>query len=193
MLHDITVNFDGGQRIGLLGANGSGKTTLLMLLSGALQPTSGHVRLNGAAPSAEKCMIAVVSADFDGFDYLTLEQNVEFCLEFAGVARRQSVVRDVMERYGLTPHLRTRASEASRGMRRKVQLVIARLTQPSLLLADEPLDGLDEESQVHWLEDIAQIARGGAITVTALHDAALLRAQSDRVFEIAAGGLREQR
>ncbi|MEP6620198.1 MAG: ABC transporter ATP-binding protein [bacterium] len=189
VLHHINATFRGGERIGLVGTNGSGKTTLLMLLSGIRQPTSGRIRLDDAAPSAEHNRIAVISADFDGFDYLTLEQNVEFCLEFAGAAHRQSVIRDEMERYGLTPHRRTRASEASRGMRRKTQLVIALLMQPRLLLADEPLDGLDEESQARWLEDLERIARAGAITITALHDTALVRAHSERVVQIDAGML----
>jgi ABC-2 type transport system ATP-binding protein len=116
------------------------------------------------------------------FDYLTVESNIRFFLAFYGVALDGERLESLLSKYGLAAHRGKIAAEASRGMRRKTQMVAALLMRPALLLADEPFDGLDEPAREQWERDVATMASEGGIVVSAVHDLAYLRARSDRVI-----------
>ncbi len=184
VITDMDYCASAGTRVGIYGANGSGKTTFLNLLSGYLTPSRGRVLLGSDAIATRRRDIAVVSADFDMFPYLSLWDNVAFFLAFYGAEVEDGEVGSLFDRYDLWNHAGRIASEASRGMLRKVQIIAALLLRPSLLLADEPVDGLDEPAQQHWFEDVKALSSDGAIVVTALHDLTTLRLQSDDVLEL---------
>jgi ABC-2 type transport system ATP-binding protein len=187
-VEDLSFRYSSGQRVidhmtwtaapgtivGLQGPNGSGKSTLLDLLCGVLRPTGGTLRLGQTAVEARASDIARIDADFDMFEYLTIEQNIDFFLTFYRRTCTAAEKSTLLARYGLADDRGRIATYASRGMRRKTQIVCALLMAPSLLVADEPLDGLDEAAQACWFEDTAAMCSRGSIVVYALHDAVRL-------------------
>ena len=119
------------------------------------------------------------------FEYLSLKQNVEFFLTFYGRTYDSRAATKAFERYGIADAADTVAIQASRGMRRKAQLIAALQMRPRLLLADEALDGLDEPARESWWQDLRVLAKEGATIVHTHHEAAVLEQHSDRVLELA--------
>lgn len=182
IIADMDYSVPGGTRVGVYGPNGSGKTTFLNLLSGYLAPSRGRVLLGNSDISSRRREVAVVSADFDMFTYLSLWDNVTFFLAFYGAECQRADVESYFERYELREQATCIAADASRGMLRKTQIIAALLLRPKLLIADEPLDGLDENAQRRWFEDVRVLGKTGAIIVTALHDLTRLRLESDALL-----------
>lgn len=187
VLSGITLSLPQNTRAAIVGPNGSGKSTLLNALSGRLPYRLGQIRLLGRPITELQSSIAWIGAEFDLFQYLTAEENARFVHAFLRRPWYQEEYRRMEQRYALEGFAGTRAGSLSRGTKRKIQLVTALLLRPTLLLADEPLDGLDEPSRALWEEDTAILAASGCIILSAVHDASYVLRTSDVVLTIAHG------
>jgi ABC-type multidrug transport system ATPase subunit len=167
---NVTFAASSGDVVGIAAKNGSGKTTLLRVVGGLYEPASGRVTLEDEPVAAVANRVAFVEAEFDMFSYLTVEGNIRFFLDFYEVDYGESDLERLLDRYRLAPERGTSAQAASRGMRKKMQIVTALLQRPRLLLADEPFDGLDIEAQEAFIEDLAAFRGDGGITLIVLHD-----------------------
>lgn len=170
VLNEITFTAAEGDLVGVTGPNGTGKTTLLNLIASLYAPTAGTITFLGGPLDAIRRQIALISADFDMFPYLSLEENILFFLAFYRAEYDADDLEYYFERYALADVRHKNAGAASRGMRRKTQIVAALLQSPLLLLADEPLDGLDEAAKEAFREDAQEYGRRGGIGFFALHD-----------------------
>jgi ABC-2 type transport system ATP-binding protein len=168
-VHDVSFTAEPGDIVGVRGENGAGKSTLLNLVGGLYRPDEGTVIFDGLPIENQRRRVAWVAAEFDMFPYLSIEENVRFFLEFYGASYGDQDLEHLLQRYRLFDDRSKPAQSASRGMRRKTQIVTAFLQAPALLLADEPLDGLDEDAQAVFLADLKDFARGGGIVMIALH------------------------
>lgn len=173
-----------GESVAITGGNGCGKTTLLRLAAGILTPQRGSIRLDGEPVHSARQRIAWIGADFDMFEYLTLEQNVRFFVQFYGEQLDPVVMDAMFQRYDLAAAHHRVAGAASRGMRRKTQLIAALLQRPRLILADEAMDGLDVAARSAWIEDLRQLTTSGGITLWSSHDEELIRSSADRVVRL---------
>ncbi len=189
VLSNITFSLAQHTRAALVGPNGSGKSTLLSALGGRLPYRQGHVRLLDRPINELQSSIAWIGADFDLFQYLTVEENARFVHAFSGRPWHRDEYRRLERRYALEGFSGQRAGSLSRGTKRKVQLLTALLLRPALLLADEPLDGLDEPSRALWEEDTATLAANGCVILSAVHDASYVVRTSDVVLTIAHGAV----
>jgi ABC-2 type transport system ATP-binding protein len=190
---DLTVRK--GEFYALLGPNGAGKTTTLRMVTGLLKPDAGAIFVEGidalADPVAAKRVMAWVSDEPMIYDKLTPLEYLEF------VARLWSVEAPVAEQRAqalldwldLAPHAHERCESLSKGMRQKVTLAGALVHEPSLIILDEPLTGLDAGSarQVkHVLRE--RVAAGGTVIMTT-HILEVAERMADRIGVIAAGKL----
>ena len=190
---DLTVRK--GEFYALLGPNGAGKTTTLRMVTGLLKPDAGSICVEGidalADPVAAKRVMAWVSDEPMIYDKLTPLEYLEF------VARLWSVDASVAEERAqalidwleLAPHAHERCESLSKGMRQKVTLAGALVHDPTLIILDEPLTGLDAGSarQVkHVLRE--RVAAGGTVIMTT-HILEVAERMADRVGIIAAGRL----
>src|SRR5579883_1368895 len=154
VLHGISFDITGGQVTGLLGPNGAGKSTTIKILTGILRPMQGTVEVAGYALPQEgvevKKRIGYVPEAADLYESLSALEFLELCGRLHEVEESllQSRINVFLENFGLSGQKRSRLGSYSKGMRQKVLISAAMLHDPSILILDEPLTGLDVESMM---------------------------------------------
>lgn len=148
-VRSITTSVAPGTLLGLIGPSGSGKTTIVRLLTGALGPSQGTVRVLGENPASfrreTRERIGYMPQLFVLYPDLTAEENVSFVGSLFGMLwrRRRRRVRETLELVGLWGVRRRRASQLSGGMKRRLELACALVHEPWVLFLDEPTAGID--------------------------------------------------
>ena len=167
-----------GQILGLLGPNGAGKTTTLRALCGIIAPTRGRVSIAGhdvvAEPVAAKRNLAFVPEDPRLFDALTVWEHLEFIAATYRAAAWEPTADRLLAQFELTEKRDAPAGELSRGMRQKVAICCAYLYDPSAILFDEPLTGLDPRGIRTMKDSVRHRAAAGAAVVVSSHLLALV-------------------
>jgi ABC-2 type transport system ATP-binding protein len=190
---DLTVQQ--GEFYTLLGPNGAGKTTTLRMVAGLLRPDAGTIRINGidalADPVAAKRCVAWISDEPMIYDKLTPLEYLEFVAGLWDIAARDAQARahELIEWLGLSPQANARCEGLSKGMRQKVALAGALVHDPSLIILDEPLTGLDAGSARQVKSVLRErVAHGGTVIMTT-HILEVAERMADRIGVIAAGRL----
>ena len=148
-IHDLDLVVPRGSILGLVGPSGAGKTTTIRLLTGALEPSSGEVRVLGQDPRrfrrAVRERIGYMPQLFTLYPELTAEENVDFVASLFGLLwrRRRRRVAEVLRLVELYDARRRRAARLSGGMQRRLELACALVHEPELLFLDEPTAGID--------------------------------------------------
>jgi ABC-2 type transport system ATP-binding protein len=142
-LVDVSFTIRGGEVLGLIGPNGAGKTTLFECLAGVLPYDAGTVRFDGAQlpPRARASRIFYVPDGIAPWPSETVRWALDFAIGFFG--GRADRKAEVIERLDLAPFLSSRIGTLSKGQRKRAVLAVGMLTPHSVLLIDEPFDGLD--------------------------------------------------
>ena len=152
VLRSVDITVERGQFVALLGPNGSGKSTLLRLLAGLTQPTSGTLTVGGwhmpDESEAIRAHVGWVSHESLLYDHLTAQENLDFYATMYHVppASRHERVTMLLADVGLTRYSRQTVNTFSRGMKQRLSIARALVSQPDLLLLDEPYTGLDPDA-----------------------------------------------
>ena len=160
-LRDLTLEFPRGQLTSLLGPSGCGKTTLLKIIAGLLQPTAGHVEVNGRTVTGPGPDRAFVFQDFALLPWASVIRNVAFGLEMRGVAKseREGIAEKYINEVGLTGFEHSYPHELSGGMRQRVGLARALSVDADVLLMDEPFSAVDEQTRRKFQEDLLALVQ----------------------------------
>ncbi|MDB9856372.1 ABC transporter ATP-binding protein [Planktomarina temperata] len=160
-LRDMSLEFPRGQLTSLLGPSGCGKTTLLKIIAGLLEPTSGHVEVNGINVSGPGPDRAFVFQDFALLPWATVLKNVAFGLQMRGVAasEREAIAERYIKSVGLAGFENSYPHELSGGMRQRVGLARALSVDADVLLMDEPFSAVDEQTRRKFQEDLLGLVR----------------------------------
>lgn len=189
-LWDVELASRSGALIALHGANGSGKSTLLRILAGLVAPTRGRVLLTTDDPTVRP-RVAYLGHATHLFEELTAIENVVLA---ARLARRDTEVAAMfLDRLGLSGHAGRRVAALSAGTRRRVGLARLLATDPDIVLADEPLAGLDADAGDLVARVLRQAANDGRIVVVATHDQARSEVLASRVLWLERGRLADDR
>ena len=174
-LKDVTFSVPAGQICGLLGPNGAGKTTLFRLLMGILKATHGQLLIDGLDAFedrvAVKRLIGFLPDEPVFYSYLSGWEILELSAAMHGldVAATMRRLTPLIAKLRLLQDINLYAEDYSRGMKKKLGLLLAMLHQPRLLVLDEPTNGLDVES-IHLFYDlISEIARQGTTVLFSTH------------------------
>jgi len=152
ILQDISLKVMPGEAVAIVGASGSGKSTLLGLLAGLDTPSAGTVRLDGTdlfgldedgRAALRGKLLGFVFQSFQLLPALNAQENVMLPLELSGEPRAADLAQKMLARVGLAERLRHYPKTLSGGEQQRVALARAFVTQPKLLLADEPTGNLD--------------------------------------------------
>ncbi len=182
VLEELDLNLPRGDFVALMGPSGSGKTTLLNLIGGLDRPTSGSIEVDDLAiDRLSDAALARWRADHVGFVFqtynllpvLTAERNVELPLLLTKLSRteRMKRVRIALELVGLADRAKHRPKELSGGQEQRVGIARAIVTDPTLLLCDEPTGDLDRKSGDEVLDLLGALNRDfGKTIVMVTHD-----------------------
>ncbi|MDB5835975.1 MAG: Taurine-transporting ATPase, partial [Caballeronia sp.] len=159
-----------GEIVALLGQSGSGKSTLLRVMAGLVPADSGEVRYRGQPLYGPAHAISMVFQSFALFPWLTVQQNIELGLEARGMApaARAEKARGAIELIGLTGFEGALPRELSGGMRQRVGIARALVTEPDVLLMDEAFSALDVLTGERLREDILELWGSGAMPTKAI-------------------------
>jgi ABC-2 type transport system ATP-binding protein len=169
----LTLSIGEVEVFGLLGPNGSGKTTTINCLTGLLKPTEGTVKVLGfdaqsQGPMAREAM-GVSPQETAVYPYLTGEENVRLFGELHSVPKKalDASVDLVLEKVGLLEDAKRRVSKYSGGMKRRVSIAMALVTDPKVVLLDEPTVGMDPQARRAVWDFILELRdRGKTILLT---------------------------
>jgi ATPase subunit of ABC transporter with duplicated ATPase domains len=185
VLRDIQWNIGPGERTGILGENGAGKSTLLRLVTGEQEPTSGRVK------RGLTIQVASLSQQLDELEEFADERVQAVIKRFTAVELAdgsEMTPSQLLERMGFTSaQLRTQVGRLSGGQRRRLQLLVVLLSQPNVLILDEPTNDLDTD-MLAALEDLLDSWPGTLLVVS--HDRYLLERVTDQQYAVLDGGLR---
>ncbi|GKU79372.1 ABC transporter ATP-binding protein [Paenibacillus sp. L3-i20] len=174
-----------GEFVSLVGPSGCGKTTVLSLLAGLFPPTGGKVLLNGEKVNGPSAKVGYMLQQDYLFPWRTIRDNAAVGLEINGTKSKTTMraVEEWLAELGLAGSSQKYPHELSGGMRQRVALARTLVTEPEVLLLDEPFSALDLHIKLQ-LEDLVQqtLQRLGKTAVLVTHDLAEAVAMSDRVI-----------
>src|SRR5205085_6573314 len=161
---------------GLLGPNGAGKTTLMKILATLLAPDAGTAELNGVDLLADKDnarrMLGYLPQEFGLYPTLTAEQTLDYFAKLKGVMHRRerkALLAALLERVNLADARKQRVGEFSGGMRQRLGIAQALISQPALVIVDEPTAGLDPEERVRFHNLLADTASENRVVILSTH------------------------
>lgn len=195
LLNDINLTVGAGEIVALLGPSGSGKSTLLNIVAGLQVPDAGSVWFDGqditdVAP--ERRRFALMFQDFALFPHLNVQDNVAFGLVEQRVRRADARERalQMLDVFGLSALARRRVWNLSGGEQQRVALARALITEPRVLLLDEPFSALDADLRVGLRQEFrARIQAAGMPTLLVTHDETEARDMADRAVRLVQGQL----
>lgn len=195
LLQDVNLQVAAGETVALLGPSGSGKSTLLNIVAGLQAPDAGRVWFDGqdiTAMAPEHRRFALMFQDFALFPHLSVLDNVAFGLVEQGLPRREARAQalQMLGVFGLTEQAQRRVWNLSGGEQQRVALARALITQPRVLLLDEPFSALDADLRVALRQEFrTRIQAAGMATLLVTHDEAEARDLADRSVRLLQGRL----
>jgi ABC-type multidrug transport system ATPase subunit len=195
VLKNIQLEVKPGEIFALIGPNGAGKSTLFRIISGLLPLQSGEVIINGTSlskdPHQAKQEQLLLTDDPTIYPYLTGEEFLHFHASLRDISQT-TVAKELPKLVALFPglaHLTEPIGELSRGNKQKIQIISALLTNPKLLLSDEPIVGLDPASIETFGKILQNYTKKGNSVILALHTLDFAQKYADRVGIITNGEL----
>ncbi|MGO2240589.1 MAG: ABC transporter ATP-binding protein [Halomonas sp.] len=183
VIDDITLDIKQEEFVSIVGPSGCGKSTMFNIIASLLEPSDGSITLHGSDPSCGARIGYMLQRDLL-FPWRTIIDNVCLGLEIQGVrkVRRYEMARDQLARYGLADFADQYPHTLSGGMRQRVALIRTLITDPDLILLDEPFSALDYQTRLVLEEEIVSILKEHHKTVVLItHDIGEAIAMSDRV------------
>jgi heme ABC exporter ATP-binding subunit CcmA len=187
-LRHVSAALESGRCYLLLGENGAGKSTLLRVLAGLLRPTLGTVRVLDRPAAEAHGRIGYMSHAAMLYDELTARENLQYTARlYAGQPCLSP--DEALRMVGLDPALERPVAQYSQGMRQRTSLARVLLSQPELLLLDEPFSNMDRASAERMLALLVELRRAGRTIVLTTHQRELAEPMADVVLTMQNGAL----
>lgn len=187
-LRGINLAVERGERVSLVGPSGSGKSTLLRVIAGIELPSTGVVFIDGndvTSTPPHLRQVGMVFQDNQLFPHLRVGDNVGYSLRIARRHDRAEVVDEMLNLVGLAGFAQRAVTSLSGGEQKRVAVARSLAANPTVLLLDEPLTGLDEALHDRLLDDLIELFdRRGTTVIHVTHDIAEAHRLSSRVIEI---------
>ena len=190
ILKDVDLTVEKGEFISIIGKSGSGKTTLLKIISGLIKQTSGEISLNNkilanndSFVEPENRKLGLVVQEKVLFPHLNVQSNVEFGISSDIEKKEKSI--EMLKKFHISNLKDKYPHEISGGEAQRVALARTLVTKPSVLLLDEPFNGLDQELKDEIYPDIKNILKTNKITtIMVSHDLKEVKRLSAKVYNL---------
>ena len=201
VLKKVNISFRESEFVSILGASGSGKTTLLNIIGGLDNYTSGDMLLMGRSTkeftdrdwdSYRNGTIGFVFQSYNLIGHLSIIENVKLALSISGESNKENDIKakKALEDVGLGDHLYKKPNQLSGGQMQRVAIARALVTNPKVILADEPTGALDSKTSVQIMELIKEISKE-KLVIMVTHNPELARKYSDRIVSVKDGEIIE--
>ena len=201
VLKSVNIHFRENEFVSILGASGSGKTTLLNIIGGLDKYTSGDMALMGRSTkefkgrdwdSYRNGTIGFVFQSYNLIAHLSVIENVKLALSISGHSNSENheKAKKVLEDVGLAEHLYKKPNQLSGGQMQRVAIARALVTDPKIILADEPTGALDSKTSVQIMELIKEISKT-KLVIMVTHNPELAKEYSDRIVRVKDGEIQE--
>lgn len=172
-VNDFTMKIEGGEIFGLVGPNGAGKTTMMKMLVGLMKPASGAIKIMGMDfqqnPEECKAHMGYLPENPTLYEYLTAREFLDFIGRIKKVDEIEEKVGRLDDSLDLGEKMYDYIGTLSHGMRQKVAIMAALLNNPTILLLDEPLTGLDPKSQRGFKDILRKKCEEGCTILLSTH------------------------
>lgn len=201
VLKNVNISFRESEFVSILGASGSGKTTLLNIIGGLDKYSSGDMLLMGRSTkeftdrdwdSYRNGTIGFVFQSYNLIAHLSVLENVKLALSISGESNKENDIKakKALEDVGLGDHLHKKPNQLSGGQMQRVAIARALVTDPKIILADEPTGALDSKTSVQVMELIKEISKE-KLVIMVTHNPELARKYSDRIVSVKDGEIIE--
>lgn len=189
VLKGVSYNFERGKIHGIVGNNGSGKTVLMKCICGFITPDQGTIVVNDKKVGKDVDFPSDLGIIIETPGFLPNMTGVKNLKLLASLRKliSEKDVRSAIERVGLDPELKKTVSKYSLGMRQRLGIAQAIMEKPSILVLDEPFNGLDKNSAAHIRALIKELRSEGTTIILASHNQMDIDELCDTVSEIDAG------
>lgn len=193
VLDNVSFAFGEGSRVALLGPNGAGKSSLIRLISGELAPLSGNITVAGfAAGTADaKRRIGLIPQRLSLFPNLSTHDNLYYFAQLCGLSASdaRSRAREALDWVDLVDRSEDRVGQLSGGMQRRLSIACGAIHQPALLVADEPLVGIDARQRKPVEQLLVDLLKRGTTVLETTHDLRRVLGAFDEVIVLKGGKL----
>jgi cell division transport system ATP-binding protein len=196
-LERVNLEIDPGEFVFLVGASGSGKSTIVRMILKELEPSAGAIYVNGTRLSSiprrhiprHRRNIGCVFQDFKLLPNKTAAENVAYAMEVTGQKRRaiRTKVPQILDLVGLGGKMEKYPDQLSGGEQQRVSIARAFVSQPPILIADEPTGNLDPDTSVGIMHLLHRINRIGTTVLVATHDKEMVDVMRKRVVALEDG------
>ena len=201
VLKSVNISFRDSEFVSILGASGSGKTTLLNIIGGLDKYSSGDMLLLGRSTTEFKDRdwdsyrngtIGFVFQSYNLISHLSVLENVKLALSISGESNKENYAKakKVLEDVGLGDHINKKPNQLSGGQMQRVAIARALVTEPKIILADEPTGALDSKTSVQIMELIKEISKE-KLVIMVTHNPELAKTYSDRIVRLRDGEIIE--
>jgi ribosome-dependent ATPase len=167
----VTLSIECGEIFGFLGSNGCGKSTTMKMLTGLLPPTEGTATLFGSSVEAGSMEVrknlGYMTQAFSLYGELTVRQNLvlDALLYHIPAKKAEARIKELVEKFGLGPHLDSLADSLPMGLKQRLSLAVAVLHEPKILILDEPTSGVDPVARDSFWELLIDLSRKQGVTI----------------------------
>lgn len=188
---EVTIGFGPGVT-GLLGPNGAGKTTLMRLVAGLQRPSQGEVRVVGLDPRSDTSvyrMMSMVPEEESVYHKLSARQFVHTMAALSDVDDPSTATAEAIETVGLTSSAERELGGFSKGMRQRAKVAAALVTDPTVLILDEPLNGADPVQRAELIKLFQHLGSAGKTLIVSSHILGEVERMADRIVAMVDGRL----
>ncbi len=165
-IYDISLEVNRGDIFGFLGPNGAGKTSAMKIMTGLMRPDSGDVKIGGYSvlTDYENAMkhVGCIIEHVTPFPYLTALENMKMCGRFYDIPQKR--LEECLDAVGLGKYTNEKVKSFSLGMKQRMGIAMALVSNPEIMILDEPLNGLDVEGMVEIRKLIHSLSKSDGIT-----------------------------
>ena len=195
VLQPLDLTIETGKITGFIGRNGSGKTVLFKLICGLMLPTTGTVTVDGVQIGKDRDFAPDTGVLIETPSFINYESGLRNLRDLAAIQKKINLeqVRDAIRLVGLDPDDKKRVGKYSLGMRQRLGIAQAIMENPSLIILDEPMNGLDKEGVEDMREVFARLRAEGKTILLASHAVEDIDILCDSVYELDSGVIHKER